>query len=69
MNHFVDKSDEIAADLVRKCYGADGVLAAVVRLVDGRVRVIAPDGRHEALAMMFYAAADECANLAPKVRH
>lgn len=69
MSHFVDQSDQIAADLVQKCYGVDGVLACVIRLVGEELRVIGPANCYEELALMLYRAADECANYAPKVRH
>lgn len=57
----VDKADQVAADLVGQCYGQLGVLAAVIRVEGDNVRLIAPDGHYEALAMMLYSAADECA--------
>lgn len=57
----IEAADQVAADLVAQCYGGLGVLAAVVRIEGDNLRLIAPAGHYEALALMLYRAADECA--------
>lgn len=57
----VEAADHVAADLVAQCYGQLGVLAAVIRVEGDNVRLIAPADHYEALALMLYRAADECA--------
>jgi hypothetical protein len=57
----VEAADQVAADLVLNCYGKLGVLSAVIRIDGDNLRLIAPDGHYEALAMLLYRAADECA--------
>lgn len=60
----LDKADQVAADLVGQCYGQLGVLAAVIRVEGDNLRLIAPAGHYEELALMLYRAADECAGQA-----
>lgn len=57
----VEAADQVAADLVLNCYGKLGVLSAVIRIEGDNLRLISPDGHYEALTMLLYRAADECA--------
>lgn len=57
----LEKTDQIAADLVSTCYAKQGALAAVIRLDGEQLRILAPADRCEALALMLYRAADAMA--------
>lgn len=64
----LERADQCSADLIHSCYGKLGHLAAVLRIENGELRIIAPADRYESLALMFYRAADEMATHAARVK-